>query len=76
MARPAITASTPDSNIANQIPTPTRTAAGPRHEPAQRSAMSTPNSPIATASAVDRDVLGVAERDDQQRDEVVDHHDA
>ena len=47
-----MTASTPDSNIANQIPTPTSTAAGPRQEPAQRSATSTPNSPIATASAV------------------------
>ena len=52
MARPAITASTPDSNIANQIPMPTSTAAGPRQDPAQRSASSTPNSPIATASAV------------------------
>ena len=52
IASPAITASTPDSNIASQIPNPTSTAAGPRHGPAKRSAMSTPNSPIATASAV------------------------
>ena len=51
MARPAITASMPDSNIATQMPKPTSTAAGPRHEPAQRSATSTPKSPSATASA-------------------------
>ena len=45
MASPAITASTPDSNIASQIPTPDQHRGRARaSEPAQRSAISTPNS--------------------------------
>ena len=50
-ARPAITGSIPDSNIATHSATPIRTAAWRRQTGAKRGASSAANRPIAASNA-------------------------